>query len=134
MYMHDIICLLLVAASCDFIAFADDKMYIATRIACVCASASVCVYVCLCVSVSMYVYVCACMCMCVCMCVQMNLRECVEIMQETFVDHSFLSQENIEKTYLKRNNKRLEVAMPASKAVEPLTRCKVCTLMYGATL
>ena len=63
---------------------------------------------------------------------QMNLRECVEIMQETFVEHFFLSQENIEKTVLRRNNnKRREVTMPATRAVEPLERCRICTLRWG---
>lgn len=59
----------------------------------------------------------------------MNLRECVEIMQETFVEHSFLSQENIEKVVQRRNpGVRREIAMPATRAVEPLQRCKICTL------
>ena len=59
----------------------------------------------------------------------MNLRLCIEIMQETFLTYNFLSQENVEKVILKRTGKRPEISVPASRAVEPLKRCNICTLV-----
>lgn len=59
---------------------------------------------------------------------EVNLREAIEMMQETFIEYHFISEENMEKTYLARNKKRPESTMPASRAIEPVDRCKVCTL------
>jgi hypothetical protein len=60
----------------------------------------------------------------------MNLRACVEIMQECFLQLAFLSRENIEKTFLARSGaRRIDASVPSSRAVEPLQRCPVCTLM-----
>lgn len=57
------------------------------------------------------------------------MRALVEIMQETFLKYGFLSLENIEKVFISRSGKKPQVEMPATRAVEPLQRCKVCTLM-----
>lgn len=60
---------------------------------------------------------------------QMNLRAMVDLLQETFVEFSFLSRENIEIVFLRKTGKKLEVTMPAARAAEPLQRCKICTLV-----
>lgn len=64
----------------------------------------------------------------------MNLRELVELMQATFVEFGFLSQENAEKVFVRLSGKKVELSVPASRAVEPLPRCKTCTLMYDRDL
>jgi len=60
---------------------------------------------------------------------KMNLRGMVDLLQETFVECSFLSRENIERVFVRKTGKKLEVTMPASRAAEPLERCKICTLI-----
>jgi hypothetical protein len=60
---------------------------------------------------------------------QVQLREIVECIQEIFLKYNFISKENVQRIYAERDKRSITIDISKQAAIEPLARCKLCTLV-----